>query len=135
MTVVSSIAVQTTNSNGDLIDQISSVTYQSTQPATMPSNYVQVNAVNTKINSQTTINLNIRNVNPIPSSSQLIIYIPIEFDISGVSSVKGSGGRIKNTLSYTFSQSTRLIVITSFNENYLESLASIEVDIATVVTP
>eukprot|EP00347_Sterkiella_histriomuscorum_P020194 403338738 len=137
MQQINSFQVQTTNSKGSLIDQsfANSIIYQATTQATIPSTFISITALDPKINRQTTIQIQIKNLNPIQADSSLIIIIPIEFDISGLNTLTGSGGRIKNSPTYVFTPASRQIEIKKFNQAYLEPLVNIYVNIATIRTP
>jgi hypothetical protein len=56
--------------------------------------------------------LQIKNLNPLQTGSSLIIIIPDEFEASTLTTVTGSGGRIKINPSFTLSTDKKTVTIT-----------------------
>jgi len=78
--------------------------------------------------------IQIRNTNPLPASSNLVIVIPSEIGVTSLSTVTGTG-RVKAAPAFTLSADKRTVTVSAFNQNYLEPLVNLYFDLTSVTTP
>mmetsp|Transcript_22946 Transcript_22946/g.22272 ORF Transcript_22946/g.22272 Transcript_22946/m.22272 type:complete len:408 (+) Transcript_22946:387-1610(+) len=136
LTELTGFTLRTTSASGEIIDEDTGVAYGAGAVGQIDASMVDVEAEDsTKIFQETALTIRIQNPVPMEEGCHLEIVIPEEFGTSGLSSVTGSGGRIRSNPSYELSRDRYTVSIEEINTDYLEALAYIYINLGTVTNP